>query len=270
MTEMYFRRYETVDKRLGRNVKHDSRSLDFQVEAAPTATLKTVNHKVNIGVLNQGNLGSCTGNAGTANLAANDLWANYGKNLTLDEKYAVALYGRATALDDYQGTYPPTDTGSDGLTIAKVLKERNIIDSYQHATSLAATLTALQSQAVITGTEWREDMFNPDDDGRLRITGDVAGGHEYLLRGVDVENKRVWMRNSWGKTWGVAGEAYFTWDDFEELLHADGDVTVMHAAPVPTPEPDADAELTTALSKYLSRNKAPLYLINAARKWLDR
>jgi hypothetical protein len=231
MTEMYFRRYETVDKRLGRNVKHDSRSLDFQVEAAPTATLKTVNHKVNIG---------------------------------------VALYGRATALDDYQGTYPPTDTGSDGLTIAKVLKERNIIDSYQHATSLAATLTALQSQAVITGTEWREDMFNPDDDGRLRITGDVAGGHEYLLRGVDVENKRVWMRNSWGKTWGVAGEAYFTWDDFEELLHADGDVTVMHAAPVPTPEPDADAELTTALSKYLSRNKAPLYLINAARKWLDR
>jgi len=270
MTEIRFRRYEQTDPRLGRNVKHDSRSLEYQVEAAPLTTLKTVNHKVNIGVLNQGQLGSCTGNAGTANLAANDLWENYGKVLTLDEKYAVGLYSRATAVDDYQGTYPPTDTGSDGLSIAKVLKERKFIDSYQHATSLPATLTALQTQAVITGTEWRDDMFNPDKDGRIHITGSVAGGHEYLLRGVDVENKRVWMRNSWGKNWGVAGEAYFTWDDFEALLHAEGDVTVMHAAPVPTPIPDPDTELSAALSKYVSRNQTPHYLIDAAKKWLAR
>lgn len=45
---------------LGRIVQHDPRSLAF---VAATAPLKTVTHRLSGQVLDQGNLGSCTGNA---------------------------------------------------------------------------------------------------------------------------------------------------------------------------------------------------------------
>lgn len=230
MTDIRFRDMTqgATDRRLGRNVKHDPRSLNYLVQPQPTSTLVTVKHEVFIPVLDQGNLGSCTGNAGTGWLGT---LANRPEGL--DEDYAVALYSDATKADDYQGDYPPSDTGSDGLSIAKVLQARGLIGDYLHATSLEATLTALQSQAVIAGIPWHGDSFNPDMYGRIPITGDVEGGHEILLTGVDVENRLINMRNSWGPGWGVGGEGYFTWDDFEALLAQEGDVTVMHDITIP-------------------------------------
>ena len=126
-----------------------------------------------------------------------------GANATADETYAVGVYSAAAQVDDQPGAYPPNDTGSDGLSVAKVLKSRALISGYQHAFSLEALLTALADQPVIVGTEWRQDMFHPAADGRQTITGEVAGGHEYCLDELDVEKQRVWMQNSWGETWGV-------------------------------------------------------------------
>jgi hypothetical protein len=262
--------YDRLDVRLGRNVRHDSRSLNFKVEAIPMKELVSVDHPVNIEVLDQGQLGSCTGNAGTAWMAVGAAWSNWGQNARLNEDYAVQLYSDATRIDPWDGSYPPEDTGSDGLSIAKVLQTRGLIDRYEHATSLEATLTALQSGAVITGTEWRGDMFSPSSDGRIKITGNVEGGHEYLLRRIDMENQRIWMRNSWGPYWGVEGEAYFTFDDFEELLHADGDVTSMHAtafAPTPIID-DGSGELRGCLLQFMPKKACPQYLRKAAAKWL--
>lgn len=284
MTDDYvirIKKYDQQDYRLGRNVVHDSRSLQYQVDPLPRESLVSMVHLSNIPILDQGNyfdpttrtrisLGSCTGNAGTANLSYGDFWPTalaYLSTVDTDfnEEYAVQLYSAATAIDPWEGTYPPDDTGSNGLSIAKVLQRRGVISGYQHATSLDAVLTALQTQAVIVGTEWRSDMFHPDSDGRLRITGSVAGGHEYVLDAVDVQNRRVWMRNSWGVDWGLSGRAWFTWDDFATLLAADGDCTVFvpvsQPAPTPTPTPvpvdPADAALSTAAKKWLG--SAPFF-----------
>lgn len=238
-----FKTYDNVtDPRLGRNIKHDSRSLLYKAPESDLSTLKSVRHQRNIPVLDQGDLGSCTGNAGTGCLGTAAFWETTNTILSptdanMDEQFAIKLYSDATKADNYQGDYPPDDTGSDGLSIAKVLKSRGLISGYTHATSLNAAITALATQPVIVGIDWYNDMFNPDADGRVHPTGGVAGGHEIVFDELDVENQRLWFTNSWGTSWGVDGRAYLTYDDFNKLMKRDGDVTVFTPITAPAPQP---------------------------------
>lgn len=261
------KQFTPTDPRLGRHVRHDSRSLMFQVIAQDVSTLQSVRHNRYIPTLDQGPVGSCTGNAATGCLGTAMFWNEQEvKNVLnptdaqVDETYAVSVYSEATQLDPFPGVYPPTDTGSDGLTVAKVLQGRGLISGYQHATSLEAVLTALASKPVIVGTEWRTNMFEPQEDGKLDINGNVEGGHEYVLDEVDVANKRVWMHNSWGDSWGIEGRAYFTWDDFGKLMAADGDCTVFTPVsqpappPTPVPVPDQKAEFISAATEWSSEH----------------
>jgi hypothetical protein len=249
------------DPRLGRNVRHDPRSWAYAVTAADISTLSSVRHHTQIPTLDQGHLGSCTGNAATKCLSYEPFWSEpavpkvLGSDATADERYAVGVYSDATKVDPYPGAYPPTDTGSDGLSVATVLKSRGLISGYQHAFSLEALLTALAQQPVIVGTEWRQDMFHPAADGRQSITGSVAGGHEYCLDELDVEEERIWMQNSWSDSWGVQGRAFFTWDDMRTLLQASGDCTVfapVGSPPPPPPPPDPQTEFVAAARTWLS------------------
>src|SRR3954471_15061773 len=103
---------EQPDRRLGRHVNHDPRSRAYAY-LATGRTLQPVRHTRHAAVLDQGNLGSCTGNAMTGALASDPLYAGLPSGTTLDENLAVHLYSVATSMDDFNGTYPPEDTGSD-------------------------------------------------------------------------------------------------------------------------------------------------------------
>lgn len=215
-------------RRLGRHVEHDSESRRFA--AAADATVKSVLWPHAAPVLDQGQLGSCTGNA-TAQLLNTELWTVArtkikGKGKWLTESDAVQLYHLATTLDDVPGTYPPDDTGSSGLAVAKAAKQEGYASSYKHAFGLAHLLSALQLHPVICGTEWTNDMFNPDSRGFLHPTGKVAGGHEYLCLGADVTGKFLTFLNSWGTSWGRHGRFFISFTDYSDLLDAQGDVTV--------------------------------------------
>jgi hypothetical protein len=249
------------DPRLGRHIRHDPRSWNFAFTAADPSTLKSKRHNSQIPTLDQGQLGSCTGNAATKCLSYDPFWGEpevqkvLGMDETSDEQFAVGVYSDATKLDNYPGAYPPKDTGSDGLSVATVLKKRGLISGYQHAFSLEALLTALAKQPVIVGTRWHQDMFKPAADGKLEITGAIAGGHEYCLDEIDVSNKRVWLQNSWGDGWGQQGRAYVTWDDMSTLLAASGDCTIFAplASPPPPPPPDdPQAAFIAAAKTWLS------------------
>lgn len=239
------KRFDPTDPRLGRHVRHDSRSLSFRVEPVEDVnTLQSIRHTRYIPTLDQGQLGSCTGNAAVGCLGTGAFWTLdeikgvlSPTDAVVDEIYSVGVYSDATALDPFAGTYPPTDTGSDGLSVAKVLKQRGLISGYLHALSFEAVLTALAKQPVIVGTVWRSNMFNPEPDGRIRISGSDEGGHEYVLDELDMENRRVWMQNSWTDAWGVDGRGYFTFGDFEALLEDDGDCTVFVPISEPAPQP---------------------------------
>jgi hypothetical protein len=183
------KRFENV-ARLGRHVNHDPRSRQFAFDGS-NVSLKTAKHQRYIPVLDQGDLGSCTGNAATGWLGTSVGWASIAAltpilsttDVVQDEKFAVQLYSDATKADPYPGDYPPEDTGSDGLSVAKVLKARGLISGYTHTFSLDDALSALSTQPVIIGINWYESMFDPASNGLVTISprSPVAGGHEVVL-----------------------------------------------------------------------------------------
>lgn len=239
----------STDPRLGRHIEHDPRSRDYAY--APRKALSQVNvrHVRSIPVFDQGNLGSCTGNAGLGCLGTDGYYDTV-KSLVTDwsEAGAVKLYSDATAADDFPGAYPPDDTGSSGLAVAKVLKSRGWISEYRHAFSLDDALAALQERPVITGVNWYNGFFTPDVDGVVSLKpGDtLAGGHEFVLDEIDWNKELIGAQNSWGESWGVRGRFYIPFDVYSQLLDQQGDVTVfvpVEVAPVPAPVRTADQVL---------------------------
>jgi hypothetical protein len=210
-------------KRLGRHVEHDPRSFNFAAEAPPARILHTVHHKVGAGLaFDQGHVGSCTANA----LFGAIMSAPYKPKVQYSETDALALYHDETVL---QGDpYPPNDTGGSGLMVCKAAVAKGLIKGYLHAFSLQDALAALQKRPLITGINWYSSFDQPDRKGMVAIAPNafVRGGHEIAVTGMSVHNRTVTFLNSWGPGWGVKGEFKMSWEDWDRLLHEEGDVTV--------------------------------------------
>jgi hypothetical protein len=215
----------TTPYELGRHVEHDEASRAFRAAQAG-GPLVSVIWKRSGDVFDQGQVGSCTGNAIAGVMNTAPLRKRYTRRKT--EADALRAYELATTLDSVPGAYPPDDTGSSGLAVCKAAVKLGWITAYHHAFGMAEALGALMLQPVIVGTNWYESMFKPDASGTVSISpgSSVAGGHEYEVLGVDVEGKRVLCANSWGAAWGVHGLFWMSWDTFNRLLSEQGDVTV--------------------------------------------
>jgi hypothetical protein len=211
--------------RLGRHVEHDIRSWAFAVpEAASHAVLKSTFWARRSGILDQGDTGSCTGNAEAGAIATD---SNGRTGMTgIDEHVALKLYSGATRIDHIAGEYPPDDTGSTGLAVMKAAQRAGYIRSYRHAFSLGAMLHALQYGPAIVGMAWLTGCDKPDTNGLIAYSGELRGGHEILCRGVDMENSLLWFDNSWGVEWGRAGSFAMTFADFENAMADNGDMTI--------------------------------------------
>lgn len=208
---------------LGRHVRHDPNSRLYPADSK--APVKSVRWQRRSPVFDQGNVGSCTGNA-AAGWVATDTAARKGRS-DITEQAALQVYSKATRLDRIKGVYPPTDTGSSGLAAAKALKALGYATgTYRHAFGLEHALSALQSGPVLVGIEWLTGCDNPNVDGLVKYVGTVRGGHEILADEVDVDRKLVGFQNSWGTAWGKDGRFYMTFDDFGRALAQQGDVTV--------------------------------------------
>jgi hypothetical protein len=246
----------TSDARLGRHVNHDPMSRLYPVTGS--APIVSVKHERHIPVFDQGNLGSCTGNAAVGCMATGLFYASVTHNSVIphylfDETGAVACYSDATVIDDaegYVGQYPPIDTGSDGLSVAKALQAHGEISGYLHAFSLDAVLQALLTIPVIVGVDWFQDMFNPDAEGIVHPTGALAGGHQFVADEIDRNRDLIGFTNSWGNGWGpLGGRFYMKTAEFGSLLAQNGDVTafVPISDPAPVPVPPSPENADTAL-----------------------
>lgn len=244
--------------RLGRHVEHDPRSRAFALsEDLLPGTYSSAVHTINIPVLDQGQVGSCTGHAAEALAGTDPLYGAIPLSIAArptgdagaDHQQAVALYSAATRLDAIQGVYPPTDTGSTGVAVAKAAQKAGLISGYQHAFSLDAALKALSVMPLIVGVNWYEGFDRPDASGFVSISGSVRGGHEFLLYGLDGPGQRVLARNSWGTGFGLQGCFSFSFDDFGRLLGEQGDATafVPLTAPAPVPTPPTPTAVDQAL-----------------------
>jgi hypothetical protein len=231
-------------KPLGRHVHHDSRSLSYLVE--PDGTAATARWNRVVPVLNQGQVGSCTGNSATGALGTepdySSLSALIAKGLTLDEAEALTLYSAAETIDG-DGPYPPNDHGSSGLSVAKAAQNAGLVSGYTHITSVAAAQTAIQTGPFIVGSDWYTSFDTPDANGLVDIAAGatVRGGHEYECIGYDAAGDLWELVNSWGTTYGVEGHFFYSTATLKALLASQGDATVLlplsAPAPVPTPTP---------------------------------
>lgn len=235
---------------LGRHILLDSRSVDYAVQ--PTAaSVKAVRHTQHIGILDQGQVGACTGNASTSCayhepffLAGEGPW-----RYTPDEAGAQSWYHDNTVNDGYPGTWSPNDTGSDGLTSSKMAVKAGVAAGYQAALDLDSSLQALMKVPGITGIPWYNSMFTAPSSGLLTVdmTSGLAGGHELVVDeivaadgpGNGTGKMLVGGNNSWGESWGAQGRWYMTAADWWALRQQQGDVYFWtpDTAPDPTPAP---------------------------------
>lgn len=203
---------------LGRKQEHDERSRAF-ARTARIVRPRNVSHTLHGPHLNQGDLGSCEGNTAAE-------WLNCAKalknrrsfndvdgarsNRYLDEADAVTLYSAATVADGFPGDYPPSDTGTSGLGIAKAMLQAGALTRYDWTFTWAAFLSALQTQPVMLGTVWYDSMFAPNASGVVTISRrdmNPVGGHAYLAFVLDYRMQRIGCTNHWvnddGTPWGV-------------------------------------------------------------------
>lgn len=230
------------DKRLGRHVRHDSRSLAYRYRTAqPDAALKTTLIERYIPILNQGQTSSCTLNAGVGAVGtgANFLALTVANQQSLNEQEALYLYSDEEIQLGF-GPYPPNDNGGDGLTAASVLQKNGYISGYTHCLQLSDVLEAINDEKpVMLGTNWYDSFDAPDSNGNVQIAPNavIRGGHEYLARGINVEDQLVFCDNSWSSGWGMSGSFTLSWDTLTALLAQSGDGTVVAALNEPKPVP---------------------------------
>jgi hypothetical protein len=211
---------------LGRHVEHDSRSRLYDVESrGETRALVPKRWPRVSPIFNQHALGSCTGMAMAGWLGSSP---HCGDPNMFRENEAVWLYAGATRLDVFSGEWPPTDTGSSGLGVAKAARMLGMIRGWTQAFTTEAMLQALMASPVMIGSIWTDGMFDPDPTGEVKPTGAVAGGHEYLVRGWD--GQYLWCDNSWGPDWGPLGGSFrLSMASWEILRGQQADVIIPHA-----------------------------------------
>lgn len=217
---------QQFDKRLDRKVFYDERSKQYPIrslvaEQKPrsyTWSLKTR--------LDQGNEGACVGFSWSQEMAASPVVVSGITNAT-----ARQLYFSAQQLDsDPGGEYPGADPKYEGTEViagAKAVQALGKMTEYRWAFNLNDVILAIGHQGPgVLGTYWYNDMFEPDAKGFVKPTGEIAGGHAILVRGVNVSKKYFTLANSWGSSWGKGGDCYVSFDDFEKLLLTDGEFCI--------------------------------------------
>lgn len=165
--------------------------------SADTPTIKTWQFMGD--VLDQGNTGTCTAHA-----AAHFIHSSpFGHRGYLDP---FDLYREIVRVDEYpdndheaDGDVSKMQTGSSGTGAAKALHKRGLISEYLWAKGLDEIVAwVLLRGPVMIGTNWYAGLGSPTPEGFANISGALRGGHEWLIRGVNLRRGFALAVNSWG------------------------------------------------------------------------
>ena len=181
--------------------------------------------------LDQGNTGTCVGNAFAHRYADGPV-----NHAGIDEAWARQLYVDASGDTSLQ-------EGTSALAACRVLKTRGEITSYHWVTSASELRnTILELGSVCVGINWYSSMDGPYQlhNGRAYFTvdtnSDLRGGHEILVNGINTVPQDgppfYRIKNSWGRTWPGTklgpGTARFALGDLEQLVfQEDGDAVLI-------------------------------------------
>lgn len=131
------------------------------------------------------------------------------------------LYDAAQAIDPWAGT---PHEGTTVRAAAKTLQRLGLIKSYHWAFTLEDVVsTVLNHGPVIMGTNWYEGMSDPDAKGVLHATGQMIGGHAYVINGVNVPARMFRCKNSWSRSWNKRGFGFMPFDLVGKLIEDQGE-----------------------------------------------
>lgn len=246
-------------RRLGRQGRFDSRSLRYPFTARRQA-VRSVAWERHAPIFDQGDLGSCEGNAEVGCVASGPLFgALPDGHPALTEDLAVQVYTLATSLDGFPGQMPDQDTGTDSTSANAAAKQLGLIAGYLHCDGLAGLLQALQTGPVNVAFDWWSTFDMPSADGVLTIGpgARIRGGHALACRELDTAAGLIWLDNSWTVKWGKAGRCAVALPLMDRLLSEGGEAVVpvplSAGPPVPQPPP-ADP-----LAAYLTDNRLEVW-----------
>lgn len=210
-----------MTRKFDRLVSFDERSRAYPVRRLTAGPAQSILWPCNLW-LDQGSEGMCVGCGFTHELAAEPVPV---PNLDLD--YARELYWAGQRRDRYPGgAYPgarPYYEGTSILAVAKEVKARGLIESYNWGFGLMDLVIGLQVGPAVLGLPWYEMLEQPDGYGVVVLGGEMLGGHCVLCRGVDVERRRFIVRQSRGELHGLRGDILVPYDVMEPLLQEEGE-----------------------------------------------
>lgn len=132
------------------------------------------------------------------------------------------IYSEAQKIDEWPGE---NYNGTSVRAGARYLKNISKISSYYWAFDVNTLInTVLTLGPVVVGTNWYYGMFYPNINGLIKISGYLAGGHAYVINGVDTINRVFRIKNSWGQRWGIGGHAFISFDDMARLISESGEI----------------------------------------------
>lgn len=166
--------------------------------------------------LDQGQEGACTG-FGAAHVLS---MAPNAREMT--NAHGQRFYRGAQRYDEWPGE---NYEGSSVQGVMKYLnKETGFVTEYWWAETVEEILHAIAYYGPVEmGSRWLSGMMNTRSDGYIRATGGEVGGHAYSIRAVNLSGQFVTLHNSWGRGWGVNGEAKLSFTDLGTLLRSDGE-----------------------------------------------
>jgi hypothetical protein len=218
--------------KFGRFVRHDKQSRQYAYRPTKDAKARYGNNVGNVlyeyagPELNQGDIGACTGFALGIALASQ----GRGNRRSVSNDFCRQRYARATQVDSFRGTWPPDDTGSSGLAVAKAAKRDGILTAYEWCFTTTSLVQALFYHGpVMLGIPWFEGMNEPMDNGEIVPSGSIVGGHE--ITAIGYVDGRLRLHNSWGRKWGDSGQCWLHLDHWMRLRSLNADVVVPHVVP---------------------------------------
>lgn len=206
-------------------------------------------HERNVAQYDQGQVGSCTGNACDGAICTQP-----GTDTSrCGESFAVQAYQGGTCVDNgcslakctcsgcpraYCPTTGANDNGSTGSSVFTWMKANGWITDFVTADTESDLTAGVQKTACTIGINFPYSMetIGSTCQAVVNAASGIAGGHEIEIVGLQIMpdgSKRWWFDNSWG-IWGCKdskgyyGFAWISNDDlFGSVLQMDGDCPIL-------------------------------------------